>query len=548
MWSWWWVFLSCFVLGACQPLPPRDRLPPSAILRSGITPEELLRHVRILASDDFAGREPGTPGEYLATGYIERQFREASLAPQASGSFLQGVPIIKRSANGEMTIIEKNGTRLPLAPNIDFTVQLLRDSLRIENVPMVFAGYGIIAPEFERDDYDGIDVRNKIVVVLAGEPDAMFDPTHDKIGPNAATALVEAKRTYHRWDWVKQRNALIKGAKGIVIVVSDSRLASKSQYFQQDYLSPADSPPWSPPLSMMLSQSAFDRIAVSAGTSAEALQQSARAPVFRAKLLNLSFEGSFSATKRPFASHNVVGRIPGTGKGCVVMTAHWDGYGVDRSAAGDNIWNGAVDDAGGVAQLIEIARHLNTGERLRRTIIFVATTGEERGFLGARHFLANSPCPQGEIAAVINLDWFWELGRTRQFASHGLGYTSLDPIVQKLAAAQGRTVTATNAYFAGRDQLPFLFAGIPGIHGGSGGALIDRPAGFEEAYGAKIGEGAILREGNSNRDEVRDEWDLSGAVQDAVVLGALAFEIANARGSPCWTTPSQFALTARRCL
>lgn len=521
-------------------------MPHAASQASGIAPDALLRHVRILASDNFAGREPGAPGEDMATGYIEGQFREALLASPVSGSYLQDVLIVRRSAGGEMAII-KNGNRLPLLPNVDFTVQLLSGSLGIKNIPIVFTGYGIIAPEFGRNDYDGIDVRDKIVVVLAGEPDEMFDPSRAKIGPEAVEALAEAKRTYHRWDWVKQHNALIKGAKGIVIVVSDTRLASKKQYFQRDYMMPAHSPPWAPPLSMMLSQSAFDRVAKAAGTSAGTLQQSARSPEFRARHLDLRLEGNFSSTEKAFTSHNVVGRIPGSGEGCVVMTAHWDGYGIDRSAAGDNIWNGAVDDAGGVAQLIEIARHLATGKRPRRTIMFVATTGEERGFLGSRHFLAKAPCPEGEIAAVINLDWFWELGRTRQFTSHGLGYTSLDSIVRRLASAQGRTVTATNAYFAGGDQLPFLFEGIPGIHGGSWGTLIDRPDGFEDAYSAKIGEGAILREGNSNRDEVREEWDLSGAVLDAELMRSLALELANGREAPCWTVRSQFAPTTPLC-
>lgn len=544
--TWRSAFLGAFVLGACQPLSPPNPLSPSVFKTSGIRPDALLQHVRVLASDDFEGREPGTPGENLAIRYIERQFREASLAPQTSGLYLQSVPIIRRSAGGQLTIVE-NGNRLRLSPNVDFTVQLLDDSLKIENAPAVFAGYGIIAPEFGRNDYDGIDVRDKIVFVLTGEPHEMFDPSYAKIGPDAAAALAAAKRTYHRWDWVKQHNALIRGATGIVIVASDTKLASKSKYFQQDYMTLTHGPPWAPSLSMMLSQSAFDQIAKAAGTSAEALQQSARAAEFRARPLNLRLEGTFNASETGFASHNVVGRIPGSGKGCIIMTAHWDGYGIERSVPGDNIWNGAVDDAGGVAQLIEIARHLATAKRPRRTIIFVATTGEERGFLGARHLLANPPCPQGEIAAVINLDWFWELGRTRQFASHGLGYTTLDPIVQKLAAVQDRTVTATNAYFAGGDQLPFLFAGIPGIHGGSWGTLIDRTEGFEEAYSAKVSEGAILREGNSNRDEVRDEWDLSGAVLDAELLLNLALELANTRDAPCWTAPSQFASTARRC-
>lgn len=542
----WLVTLCCFALGSCQGINPRTASSAAPAHPVSIPQDELLRHVRILASNDYLGREPGTPGEDLAIGYIEQEFRKASLAPQVSGTYFQGVPVEQRSASGALTIGGRS-KKLTLSPDSDFNVQILSDGLKIEKAPIVFAGYGIVAPEFGRDDYANLDVHNKVVVVLAGEPDEMFDPARVRIGADAAEALGKAKRTYQRWDWVKQHNALVKGAKGIVIVVDDRRLLNKRQYFQQNYMIPADSPSWAPPLSIMLSRSAFDRIAEAAETSAADLQLTARSPAFRPKLLQLSVTGNFKATKHTFNSHNVVGRIPGRGKGCVVMTAHWDGYGIDRSMAGDNIWNGAVDDAGGVAQLIEIARQLAIAPPPKRTIVFVATTGEERGFLGARHFLAHTPCPDGEIAAVINLDWFWELGRTRDFATHGLGYSSLDQVVQRLATAQGRGTTAINAYFGGGDQLPFLFAGIPGLHGGSWGTLIDRPKDFEDNYGAMMSNGAILREGNSNRDEVREEWDISGAVQDAELLGEMALELANTARVPCWTAESQFAIRARLC-
>ncbi len=149
-------------------------------------------------------------------------------------------------------------------------------------------------------------------------------------------------------------------------------------------------------------------------------------------------------------------------------------------------------------------------------MVFVATAGEERGFLGARQLLADNDC-KGGIAAVLNLDWFGELGRTAQLASHGLGYTSLDSLVARLARAQGREVTARDAYFAGGDRLPFIFAGIPAFHGGLWGTSLDRPAGFEEDYTQRRNAGAVLREGNSNRDE------------------------------PCWTVDTGFAAPGRRC-
>lgn len=513
---------------------------------ASITPEALLRHVAILASDDYEGRAPGTRGEQLATDYIAREFHSAGLVPGGSRSFFQDVQLRRSRASG--TLVATSGSRNVLfRPGLDFLVQPERGNSDLRDETPVFAGYGIVAPEFSRDDYAGVDVRGRAVIVLAGEPEGFPLASSSRLEPAAMAAITEHRRTLHRWVWMKQLRAVERGARAVFIIVPDASLGARRTYFEHDYLLPESLPAWAPPLSVLLSESAFLQMTNLAGAEASELRRSAASAEFRARPLEFRVTAETRADTSSLTSRNVVGLIQGAERGCVVLTAHWDGYGRDPQTAGDGIWNGAVDDAGGVAQLIEIGRMLASAPPPRRSIFFVATTGEERGFLGARHFAAHSPCPPGDMVGVINLDWFYELGPTRRFAHHALGYSSLDRIVERLAQSQGRSVTAVNAYISGGDQLPFMLAGVPGLHGGSVPPLIDRPAAFEEAYYGALESAAVRREGNSNEDEIRPEWDLRGAAQDAELLRQLVTILAAEDATPCWTVPSSFALHGRAC-
>ena len=534
-----------FSLSGCATNRSVDASPSPASTPIPLGSKQLLAHISVLSADGVEGRAPGTSGERQAIDYIASEFGKAGLSPLSRGEFSQKVPLRALSASGRFSL--RSGSRaVTLDPAKDFIVQADR-SLTLRSDEIVFAGYGIIAPEFGRDDYGSTDVVGKVVIVLAGEPAGFPSRKASKLGPQALDAIAESKRTYHQWFWMKQVNALKRGAKAVFILTADDRIAARRRYFQQDYMLPETLPPWAPPLSGFLSERIFEKGGPLDQIDLAQLRTMAVTPGFRPVALPLHLKGEVSVESRPLLSRNVVGRIEGNGPGCVVLIAHWDGYGRDPDAAGDNIWNGAVDDAGGVAQLIEIARQLAAQGRPRRSIYFVAATGEERGFLGSRQFLASSPCAPSEMAAAINLDWFYELGRTKRFASHGLGYSSLDETIERLIRGQGRTVTAANAYYAGGDQLPFMLAGVPGFHGGSVSPLVGQSDGYEEAYYAKLDANAVKKEGNSNEDEVQPQWDLRGAVEDAEIIWQLAGQIANAPAVPCWKVPSQFEDPKRIC-
>lgn len=534
---------TCLLLGSCGPRTPallRDDAPQALEQR-------LLAHVTVLASDEFDGRAPGTPGEARSIEYIARQFAAIGLrSPAGESGFLQSVPLASISSRGDLRggAVDRPGG---LDPARDYAIQTAAPATRLDVARLVFAGYGIVAPEFERDDYAGIDVRDEIVVVLAGEPDGLATHGAASLGSAARTALTADPRTLHRWVWMKQRRARERHARGLLIVVPDEALESRRRFFESESMMPTAAPAWEPPVSVLLAQSAFARMAAEAGIDVTQLRSEASSSRFAARLVPIALRGEASSTATAFTSHNVVGTIAGRTDECVVVTAHWDGYGRDAAASGDGVWNGAVDDAGGVAQLIEISRRLAREGPPRRTMHFVATTGEERGFLGARHFLARGPCAADRISAVVNLDWFYELGAAPRFAHHGLGYSSLDAIFERLAASQGRTVTAVNRYYAGGDQLPFLLAGIPGFHGGSIGPPLGREESYERDFYARRDADAVVLEGNSNEDEPRPEWDLRGAAQDTELLIDAVRELASRPERPCWTGASAFATAERLC-
>lgn len=513
--------------------------------RAPFTERELLAHIDILASDAFEGREPGTPGEGKTIDYLTGQFAKAGLRPLGTPGFVHAVPSLSRSASGHLAV--RSGSNVhSLDPGKDFIVQAL-NNVTLDGEEVVFAGYGIVAPEFGRDDFGATDVTNKVVIVLGGEPPGFPQRVESLLGGPALDAIAETKRTLHSWYWSRQLHALKRGAKAVFIVAPDDRIEARRRYFQNDYVEPRNAPPWAPPLSGFLSERLFLKGGPLSQIDLDQLRRRASLPHFQPLTLPVRFDAGIAVRSRPFVTRNVVGRIDGIGPGCVVVTAHWDAHGRDVKIAGDNIWNGAVDDAGGVAQLIEVARRLALKGKPRRSIIFLAATGEERGSLGSRHFVANSPCQVKDMAALINLDWFYELGRTRRFASHGLGYSSLDELIERIVRAQGRKVTAINAYYAGGDQLAFMLAGVPGFHGGSVAPLVDYPEGYEEAYYERLEAMSVEKEGHKNEDEVRPEWDLRGAVQDAEAIRQIVWEVANMPAAPCWKVPSQFADKARMC-
>lgn len=524
--------------------------PAAALSAQSLSPaptaeRELLGHINVLASDSFEGREPGTPGEAKTIAYLTAQFANAGLEPLGEPGFVQEVPSLSLFASGQLTVRSGSSVR-PLDPAKDFIVQAGKD-VTLSGEPVVFAGYGIIAPEFGRDDFGTTDVTNKVVIVLGGEPPGFPERTRSMLGAAALDAVAENKQTLHDWYWSKQVHALKRGAKAVLILATDGRIQAKRRYFQQDYWEPQKAPAMGPALSGFVSERLFTKGGPLSQIGLDELRRRANSPQFQPFTLPVRVDGKVTVRSRPFVTRNVVGKIDGSGPGCVVLTAHWDAHGRDAKIAGDNIWNGAVDDAGGVAQLIEIARRLAAQGRPRRSIIILAATGEERGFIGTRHFLAQSPCPTRDVAAVINLDWFYELGRTERFASHGLGYSSLDEPIERIVRRQGRKVTAVNAYYAGGDQFPFMLAGIPGFHGGSVAPLVDYPKGYEESYYERLESISVQKEGHKNEDEVRPEWDLRGAVQDAEAMLRLSWEVANMPAAPCWKVRSQFADKARMC-
>ena len=514
-------------------------------------PARLSAITRELASDAYGGRAPGGPGEGLTVAYLEKAFRDLGLEPAGEGgSYTQAVPMVRTqlAPDGRYAVSGPKGEAV-LASGRDISVISLLpvDRISIEKAPMVFVGYGATAPERGWDDFKGVDLKGKVAVFLINDPDfeaVAGDPAAGKFGGRAATY-------YARWTY-KFEEAVRRGAVAALIVHQtegagygwSTVLASAGEGYDVARKSPSAE---RLPLQGWLSAEASARLFTSAGLDLETLRRQARSADFRpVELKGLTFSALVGMTFSRFESRNVIARLPGRARPdeSLMIAAHWDAYGEGPpDAQGRRIRPGAVDDALGVAGVLEAARLLKSGRRLERSVLFALWTAEERGLLGSEYFGANPTTPLEKMAANLTLDVLQTAGPARDVVLVGAGQSELDDLLADAARRQKRTVTPDarpeRALFFRADHFSLARRGVPALllMGLGGGAdLVEGGRAAGDAWVTRYTDDCY----HKTCDAWSPDWDLRGAAADVDLVIDMTRRLARPGTWPDWRPGSEF--------
>lgn len=549
----WTLRLSGLLALAClapRPCTAGETPPTLKPVLESLGADALLGHIRVLSSDDFEGRAPATPGEAKTVDYLTARFREFGLKPgNPDGTFVQEVPLVgfrAASVTGSVSVGDRN---LALKFPEEWVAVSRRQAERVgvANSDVVFVGYGVVAPEYGWDDFKGVDVRGKTVVMLINDP-----PVPDPKDPAALDPKVfkgRAMTYYGRWTY-KYEIASAKGAAAALIVHETEPAGYPFAVVQGwahenfDVATPGQ-PVDRVAVEGWLSLEKAKALLAASGHDFEGLKKSAAGRDFRPVPLNA--RASFLVTNqlRQVRSRNVVARLNGSDPKLrsefVVYTAHWDHLGRDTSLSGDQIFNGAADNASGTAALLELARAFTkAAPPPRRSILFLAVTAEEKGLLGSKYYATHPLYPLEKTLVDINMDVINPWGRTHDVVSLGLGQTTLDEPIAAAARAQGRVVVADTepekGLFYRSDHFEFVKQGVPAVSLRGGVDFPGKPADF----GRKKREEYTKYDYHKVSDEVKPDWDLTGAVDDLRLLAEVGYGVAQGDREPEWLPGTEF--------
>jgi Zn-dependent M28 family amino/carboxypeptidase len=551
------AFYSCTGLAATPHAAKAPAMPtPAQMLHSAqqqIDVASWLEHVTTLASDEFEGRAPGTRGEVLTIDYLQQQFRKLGLEPgNPDGTYLQQVPTVGISSHPTMSYA-RNGHSTQLIFGDDYVAWSARAERQIDvtDSELVFVGYGVQAPEFNWDDYKGADLKGKTLVMLINDP-PLPDPKHPKrLDP--AVFGGAAMTYYGRWAY-KYEMAARMGAAGALIVHEAKPAAypyevvrnswSRENFAIYDKAPDPDFPAVPGWLQIDRARDLFK----AGGYDFEWLKKQALSRDFKPVPLGVKLSVSELNAWRQVDSHNVVARIAGSDpqlkNEVIVYSAHWDHFGIDETLNGprtQQIFHGALDNASGVATLLEIAKAYKAlPVAPKRTIVFLATTGKERGQLGAKYYARNPLYPIDKTLVNINLQGMNVWGRTRTVELRGMGQSTADDVVVKVARGQGRTVRPDSngeyGNFYRGDQIEFAKAGVPVVYLSDSLDFIGKPA----AYGREKLMRYSTQQYHTVNDVVDPKWDLRGAVEDIALLFQTGYYIAQGKDAPQWKPNAEF--------
>jgi Zn-dependent M28 family amino/carboxypeptidase len=520
-----------------------------AAASDAVRAEELSQWTRDLADDRMQGRFPGSPGEEETVAYLVAAYKEMGLKPVQGDSYTQAVPLVGITPDEGMKLtIKGKGEPKLLRYRDDFMAGTTREQERINaEGELVFVGYGVVAPEFGWDDYKGMDVRGKILVMLVNDP-PLADTS--RFGGAAMTY-------YGRWTYKYEIGAQ-KGASGVLLVHETERagypwsVVTGSWSGEQFVPQRADHGASRLPFESWVTREAASSILALAGQDFEALKAKAAQDDFRPVPLGLTASLGFSNTFRRVDSKNVAGLLPGTDLAdeWVIFTAHWDHLGLgDPDAEGDRIYNGAFDNATGVAALLGIGRAFAAlPSPPRRSILFLAVTAEEQGLIGSYHYADHPLHPLARTAAVINMDGMNVHGRTSDLIVIGLGNTTLDDLVLTVASEQGRRVVPDQepekGFYYRSDQFPFAKKGVPALYLDHGIEYVGRPAGWGKEQNSRYTSDHY----HKPSDEFDPSWDFSGMVDDTRLLFRVGLMTAQDDRMPRWKEGTEFKAVREQSL
>jgi Zn-dependent M28 family amino/carboxypeptidase len=538
-------------VAAAAAVKPTVVSPAEKAAADAIRPELLRAHVRFLASDLLEGRGPASRGDRLAQAYIAGQFEALGLEPGApGGGWYQPFDVVGiETRMPERVAFSKGGRSETLARLEDYIASsgVQAPAVTLRDAEVVFVGYGIVAPEFEWDDYKGADLKGKVLLMMNNDP--QDDPK---------LFAGKTRLWYGRWDY-KYESAARVGAAGAIIIHTEPSAGYKWQVVQNSWTGEQFELPdeGGPRLQVRAwaTEAASRRIASLGGHDLDALRAAAERRDFRPVPLGVTLNLELSARIQRKQTGNVIGRLPGRdpvlGKQAVIYTSHHDHFGTKETPPGaDGIYNGALDNASGTSALLAIARAMTALPRApRRSVLFAAVAAEEQGLLGSKYLAGHLPLPAGRLAANINVDGINIWGRTRDLTMVGLGKSNLDDYVRALAAMQGgREVVPDQfpdkGFFYRSDQFSFAKIGVPAAYFDAGTDVIGKP----NDWGREQQQAYEDRHYHQPSDELRDDWDFSGAVEDAQLMFYLGLKAANAERMPAWKPGDEFEAARKKAL
>ena len=515
-----------------------------------ITPDGLLAHIKILASDQFEGRAPGTKGEELSVKYITDQLKQIGLKPgNPNGSYVQEVPLagIKSEPRISFTIGDRT-TELKYPDDFVASSARLQSEIKVENSNMVFVGYGIVAQEYGWDDYKDADLRGKTILMLIGDPPVPDPKDVSKLDDKVFKG--KAMTYYGRWTY-KYEIAAQKGAAAAMIIHETEPAAYpysvvKTSWAKENY--EIDNPNKNMEAVRVRSWITLDiakRLFADTGQDFDALKKSAITKEFRPVALKATANIEIKQTLRPFKSRNVIGKLEGGdpkfSDEYVIYTAHWDHLGRHLELQGDQIFNGAIDNASGVASVIQLgAAFTKLNPPPKRSVLFMTTTAEEAGLLGAKFYAEHPLYPLEKTLADINIDTINAWGKTRDIEDLSDNNSTLDDLLAAAATRNGRVMTPNSqpekGSFYRADHFEFSKLGVPSLYTGGGKDFIGKPADF----GQQKKDDYTAHHYHQVSDEVDPNWDLAGAVQDIDLLFEVGYQVANGDKFPEWKPGTEF--------
>jgi len=506
---------------------------------NSIQADEIAKHVKVLASDEFGGRAPSSEGEKLTLDYLTKEFTALGFEPGNGDSFFQEVPLVSLEADSDM-VLNIGGKDYQYKKDMVMGSSRISAQEGIENSELVFVGYGVNAPEYNWNDYEGLDVKGKTVVMLVNDPGfATKDP--DLFTGDAMTY-------YGRWTY-KYEEASRQGAAGAIIIHETAPASYPWSVVENS---------WSgEQFGFVKDNNNMDRVAVEgwvtvdvakelftkAGLDFDTAKAEAAKGAYHVDMGDLAATVNVKNTIKKSVSYNFIATLPGskTPDEHIIYSAHWDHLGTDKNRKGDQIYNGAHDNATGTAGMIEVAEAFTKlGKRPDRSMTFLAVTAEEQGLLGSKYYAANPVIPANKTVANINMDSLNLLGKVKDISVVGIGKSQMDELLATAAKEQGRTVSgdpkpSSGGYYRS-DHFAFANMGVPAMYAGGGSEAFD-----EETANYRKRMSLVLR-GCYHQpcDRYRDEWDLSGAVQDLQLFYKVGFDISQQSQWPTWNENSEF--------
>ena len=526
---------------------------PEAVAKTAaahITRDTLRAPIRILASDEFEGRGPATRGDSLARLYLSTELETLGLQPGgAKGGWEQPFDIVgvKAKLPASWDFTGKGGAvSLKLGDDYIAGSGVQTPAAGFDNAQLVFVGYGIEAPEFKWDDFKGVDVKGKVLVMLNNDPD--WDPK---------LFAGNTRLYYGRWTY-KYESAARHGAAGVIIVHTTPSAGYpwhvvRSSWGGTQFELP-DEGEQRIQLKGWATEDAVRRLLKAGGADLDALVKQARNRGFKPVPLNLRTSIKFDNDVSRVRTANVAGLLPGSDPKLkdevVIYSAHHDHFGIgEPDKTGDRIYNGAEDNAAGCAQVLAIARAMAAlPERPRRSVLFLFVAGEEQGLLGSKYYSLHPTFPAGKIAANINYDGGNFLGRTRDLTQVGAGKSSLDAVAKALVEQQGRTLVPDQnpdkGYYYRSDQFSFAKIGVPALYFDEGTDYIGKPAG----WGKKMHDEWTENVYHQPSDQLNDSWNFDGMIEDATVGFEAGWLVAQADAMPTWNPGDEFEAARKKAI